>query len=397
MNIKETINTSLNSLSLNKVRTFLTMLGVIIGVFAVVSLVSLVQGVQNYVEDQFESLGSNLIFIVSGNVGSGSGAFREMGKSFSTTNLKEEHVDLINSYAKDYIDYVTPAVQLAQTVKYKSHSYYGMLMGMNYQSGDIFNISAEKGRYFNKMEERSSARVGLIGYLIGEELFGEESALGKKVKIDGKSYEIVGILGKKNPDYDESIIIPYTTALDMFDSSSIMSIAVKAKSNVSLEEATEQVELAMLRDLKSDEFSAMTQEDILSSIEGILNVLTIALAAISSISLLVGGIGIMNIMLVSVTERTREIGLRKALGATSKDIKRQFIIEAVLISLTGGILGLLFGWVSTLIARSFIRAEIPFWAILMSLGFSIVVGVIFGTYPAAKASQKDPVEALRYE
>ena len=152
-----------------------------------------------------------------------------------------------------------------------------------------------------------------------------------------------------------------------------------------------------MRDLDDDEFTVMTQKDILESIESILSMLTVALAAISGISLLVGGIGIMNIMLVSVTERTREIGLRKAIGATSKDIKLQFMIEAVVISLTGGVIGLFFGWITTIAIKPLIDAEIPVWSIFMALGFSILVGIIFGTYPAVKASKKDPIEALRYE
>ena len=191
--------------------------------------------------------------------------------------------------------------------------------------------------------------------------------------------------------------MPYTTLRDNFDGTTIISIVSKAKSQFPITKAAESVKLAMYRDLHDDEFSVMTQEDILESINSILGILAVALATISGISLLVGGIGIMNIMLVSVTERTREIGLRKALGATSFDIKRQFMIEAVIISLSGGLIGLLLGWLSTLAIKNLVRATVPFWAIPLALGFSVLVGVIFGTYPAVKASKKDPIEALRYE
>jgi putative ABC transport system permease protein len=228
-------------------------------------------------------------------------------------------------------------------------------------------------------------------------LFRNENPIKKNVKIDGHSYEVIGVLEKKNPDYDESVIIPYTTLRDNFEGTTIISIVSKARSDVSLDEAAERVRFALYRDLNDDEFTVLTQDDILDSIDSILNILAIALTAIAGISLLVGGIGIMNIMLVSVTERTREIGLRKALGATSFDIKRQFMIEAVLISLSGGTIGLLLGWFSTLIIKNLINAAVPFWAIPLSLGFSLLVGVIFGTYPAAKASEKDPIEALRYK
>ena len=395
MNVKETLSAALKSLLLNKIRSFLTMLGVIIGVFAVISLVSLVGGIQNYVEDQFEDLGSNLIFVVSGNVGGGSS--RGFGSAISSANLKEKHVDMIKSSAKDYIEIVSPQIQTYITVKYKTHSEYTFVFGVSFESDKLFNSSTQKGRYFSRTEQNNSARVAVLGYLLANDLFGDENPVNKTIKVDGKSYEVVGVLAQKSPDYDESIILPYTTVMDNFDKSSITAITAKAKKGVDLEEATRQVELALLRDLGSDQFTVMTQEDVLQSIDSILNILTIALVSISGISLLVGGIGIMNIMLVSVTERTKEIGLRKALGATSNDIKRQFMIEAVLISMSGGIIGLILGWLSTVIIRNLIKASVPFWAIPLALGFSVLVGVVFGTYPAVKASKKDPIEALRYE
>lgn len=394
MNLKETLGTSLKSLSLNKVRSFLTMLGVIIGVFAVISLVSLVEGVQNYVEDQFEGLGANLIFVSSGNNDYQGG---RPGQNLSSSNLKEEHIELIEKEASDYIDYVTPTIQTVKTAKYKTNSFYTTVIGVSYTADRIFSIYAEEGRFLNKSEMNSSSKVVVIGNAMSNKLFGQENPLKKNIKIDGKSYEVVGILAKKNPEYDEALIMPYTTLRDNFEGTTIISIVSKAKSQFPITEAAESVKLAMYRDLHDDEFSVMTQEDILESISSILGILTIALAAISGISLLVGGIGIMNIMLVSVTERTREIGLRKALGATSSDIKRQFMIEAVIISLSGGLVGLLIGWLSTLAIKNLIDASVPFWAIPLALGFSIVVGVVFGTYPAAKASEKDPIEALRYE
>lgn len=394
MNIKETLGTALKSLSLNKVRSFLTMLGVIIGVFAVISLVSLVEGVQNYVESQFEGLGANLIFVSSGNLDYRGG---RPGQNLTSSNLKEKHIQLIEKEASDYIDYVTPTIQTVKTAKYKTNSYYTAVIGVSHTADKIFSIYSEEGRFLNKSEVNSSSRVVIIGNAMKSKLFGQENPLKKSIKIDGKSYEVIGILAKKNPEYDEVLIMPYTTLRDNFEGTTIVSIVSKAKNNVSLTDATDNVKLAMYRDLHDDEFSVLTQEDILESINSILGVLTIALAAISGISLLVGGIGIMNIMLVSVTERTREIGLRKALGATSFDIKRQFMIEAIIISLSGGLIGLLIGWLSTLAIKKLIDASVPFWAIPLSLGFSIFVGIVFGTYPAAKASEKDPIEALRYE
>lgn len=394
MNVKETLSAALKSLLLNKIRSFLTMLGVIIGVFAVISLVSLVGGIQNYVEDQFNDLGANLIFVSSGNNNYRGG---RPGQNLSSSNLKEEHIELIEKEASDYIDYVTPTVQTVKTIKYKTNSFYTTIIGVSYTADKIFSINAAEGRFLNKSEVNNSSKSVVIGYAMKKKLFSQENPLKKNIKIDGKSYEVVGILAKKNPEYDEALIMPYTTLRDNFDGTTIISIVSKAKSQFPITKAAESVKLAMYRDLHDDEFSVMTQEDILESINSILGILAVALATISGISLLVGGIGIMNIMLVSVTERTREIGLRKALGATSFDIKRQFMIEAVIISLSGGLIGLLLGWLSTLAIKNLVRATVPFWAIPLALGFSIVVGVVFGTYPAAKASEKDPIEALRYE
>jgi putative ABC transport system permease protein len=395
MNAKEILSTASKALLLNKVRSFLTMLGVIIGVFAVISLVSLVGGVQEYVVSSFEDLGSNLIFVVNGKIEMGQR--QTAGSALVSTNLKEKHVDMIKSTAKDYVDYITPQSQTYQTIKYKTEEYFLLLLGVNYEANDIFNSNIEKGRYFNRVEQENSSRVVVLGNNLGKKFFGEENPIGKKIKINGKSYEVVGLLAKKSPNYDESVILPYTTVMDEFSATGITSIVVKVKDNVDLEQAQQQIKLALLKDLKEDKFTVMTQEDILESIQNILNMLTIALASISGISLLVGGIGIMNIMLVSVAERTKEIGLRKALGATSSDIKNQFMAEAILISSLGGVLGLLLGWVTTIAIRPLIKAVIPVWAIPLALGFSLAVGIIFGTYPAVNASKKDPIEALRYE
>ena len=395
MSVKEILSTASKALLLNKVRSFLTMLGVIIGVFAVISLVSLVGGVQEYVVSSFEDLGSNLIFVVNGKIEMGQR--QTAGSALVSTNLKEKHVDMIKSLAKDYVDYITPQSQTYQTIKYKTEEYFLLLLGVNYEANDIFNSNIERGRYFNRVEQENSSRVVVLGNNLGKKFFGEENPIGKKIKISGKSYEVVGLLAKKSPNYDESVILPYTTVMDEFSATGITSIVVKVKDNVDLEQAQQQIKLALLKDLKEDKFTVMTQEDILESIQNILNMLTIALASISGISLLVGGIGIMNIMLVSVAERTKEIGLRKALGATSSDIKNQFMAEAILISSLGGVLGLLLGWVTTIAIRPLIKAVIPVWAIPLALGFSLAVGIIFGTYPAVNASKKDPIEALRYE
>lgn len=389
----ETAKTAFKSLGSNKVRSFLTMLGVIIGVFAVVTLVSLVQGVKNYVTDQLNSLGSNLIMVLPGKADFNTDPSLYLGSN----KLSEEHVDLINTYAGDKVVSVTPALNFGKMVTYKTRSYYASVMGMNYQAPSIYNVEFEYGRFFTEAEQKTKARVALIGYSVEEELFPDRNGLGERIKVGSDSFEVIGIIKKKSRDFDTGVYIPYTTALDRYEEATISAIAIKAKDATNIELTTKEIKMALLRDLKSDEFTLMTQEDMLSSISSILGILTTALAAIAGISLLVGGIGIMNIMLVSVTERTREIGLRKALGATSFNIGLQFLVESVVISVSGGLVGLLLGWIATLIANNWIRAEVPLWAIILAFGFSLFVGIVFGTYPALKASKKDPIEALRYE
>ena len=202
---------------------------------------------------------------------------------------------------------------------------------------------------------------------------------------------------KKSQSYDNIVFAPDTTVKTIFNIKKISSIVIKAKNGVNAEDLKRQVELTLMRDLSKNDFTVMTQKDMLSTVQNIIGLLSTILAAIAGISLVVGGIGIMNIMLVAVTERTQEIGLRKALGATPTNIALQFTLEAIMISLAGGLIGLLLGFLASLVARFWIRAEVPLWSIIMSIGFSLAVGIIFGTYPAIKAARKDPIEALRYE
>ncbi len=395
MKINETFKTSIDSLLLNKARSFLTMLGVIIGVFSVVTLISLVKGVQNYIEDQFKMLGANTVFIMPGKIGNMSNG--SYGGSVVSSKLDEKHVKLIETYVGDYIDAVTPSTRASKNIKYKTKEYYTSLLGFNYQGADIFNMTTVYGRFFTKLEQLSKSKVIVLGYSVNNELFNGQNSVGKKVKIEGQTFEVIGVMDKKSPEYDEGATLSYTAILQYFPGTKIVSIAAKVKDNQNLPDVMEKIKLALLKDLKKEDFSVLTQKDFLESINSILGIITIALGAIAGISLFVGGIGIMNIELVSVTERTREIGLRKALGATAKNIRLQFMTEAVLISVLGGVVGLVFGWLATLALKSFVRAEIPMWSALLSLGFSALVGVAFGTYPAIKASEKDPIEALRYE
>ncbi len=393
MNLLETFNTSIVALTANKVRSVLTMLGVIIGVTAVILLISIGRGVQNYITDQFEALGSNLVFVQPGKVDFG----RDPAESVLSNKLDEKHVRLIERYAGPYISEITGTMQAGANTEFKTKSYYTSFYGLNEDGFDIYNFEIDEGRYFTKSEVRAKTKAVILGSKVVEELFGSQSPLGQRVKINDESYEVIGTYKPKGQGFDEAAVIPYTSGLETFDQPRISGIAMKVRNPDNMSTAIRQVQRALLRDLKDDEFTVMSQEDILSSIQDILGMLTLGLGAIAAISLLVGGIGIMNIMLVSVTERTREIGLRKALGATPNEVATQFLVESMLLSIAGGLIGILLGWLGSLAMRGFLRTEVPWWAVLLAFSFSAVVGIIFGTYPAIQASRKDPIEALRYE
>lgn len=393
MNFSESVFSAIRSLAANKLRSFLTMLGIIIGVFSVITLISLVKGVENFIVDRFNALGSNLIIVSPGNINLES----DPGLAYANNKLDQEHIDLIEKYAGEFTEYITPNIRMNKLITRKSDGYYGSVFGVNEYATKIVDLELAEGRFFTKMEVRESKKVAVIAPEIQKELFKEVNPIGHDVEIDGVNFEVIGVTKSKGRMSDDRIILPYTSAMDYFEVKNFSGITIKAKSDLDLDEARKQIKYAVRRDLKDDEFTVFTQKDILKSVGQILGVLSTALAAISGISLLVGGIGIMNIMLVTVTERTQEIGLKKALGATSRNIAIQFSVEALLLGLMGGLMGLSLAFLATFLARSFIRATVPLWGVLLSIIFSLVVGLLFGTYPAITAAKKDPVVALGYE
>ncbi len=393
MRLTETFKIAVIAVSTNKIRTTLTMLGVVIGVAAVILLISIGRGVENYITDQFEALGSNLLFVTPGRVD----VSGDPNQYLSRNKLDEKHLKIIIRDAVGSYEAVSATIQIGGTTEYKTKNYYTSIIATDENSSTVFSYELDTGRFLSRDDVKSKARVAVIGAEVKKELFGVMNPLGKRIKISGDSYEIIGTFKEKGKNFDDNVIVPYPSAMNTFGSKNFSSIVIKARSDVPIDQSIKIIEKALLKDLDKDDFSVLSQKDILSSIQNVLKILTLGLGAIAGISLVVGGIGIMNIMLVSVTERTREIGLRKALGATPSDVASQFLFESMLLSIGGGIIGILFGWLLSLVARNFLRTEVPWWSILLAFSFAAFVGIIFGTYPAAKASQKDPIEALRYE
>jgi len=393
--IKELLKSALVSLGANKTRTFLTMLGIIIGVFAVVTLISIGQGIQNFVTDRFSNLGSNLIFVAPGKVDLRS----DPGANFLTNKLDEKHFKLIETYSSDYIQYLTPMMEIGKSLSYKNKTYYSVVQATNEEGNMAYNIELSSGKFFEKSDVSARNKVVVLGSEVAKEFFPNQEALGNNIKIEDKVFTVVGVAKEKGGQLDSRVYIPYTTAKRLFNIDKFSALVMKAKSPELVDSAIKSVENSLLRDLEDTEFTALSQKEILDSFTSILANITIGIGAIAAISLLVGGIGIMNIMLVTVTERTREIGLRKAVGATPNNIALQFMVEATSLSVLGGLIGIILGVFVAFIIKTYFNfnAEVPLWSIILAFSFSFAVGVIFGTYPAIKASKKDPIEALRYE
>lgn len=394
--------TACESIGRNKTRSILTTLGVIIGVLAVILLTSIGNGLRAFVADQFESLGANSIYITPGELISEEGGFSAASDaSMSNSKLKTVDVDKISRLGGP-IKAAIPYSESQGDVRFGTKKRKVLVIATYPEYEQVRNTKTEKGRFFNKNDEQSKKKVAVIGPETAKNLFGKKDPVGKSITVNKVKFKVIGVAEEKGggfggPNFDDLVLIPFSTGQNYLEMEGVSSILVQARSAEDIPIAIRLIEKTLLKRLDEDDFSVLDQNELLGTIDQILGTLTIALAGIAAISLVVGGIGIMNIMLVSVTERTKEIGLRKALGATPSVIMFQFLIEAAILSSLGGAIGIILGFLANFGIRQFIPASITLPSVLLAFGVSFIVGLVFGALPARRAARLSPIEALRYE
>jgi putative ABC transport system permease protein len=392
--LAEAWRVAFDSLRANRLRSGLTMLGVVIGVAAVVVLVAIGTGAKREVERQVEGLGSNLLIVVPGRV--------DFGSAPAVSRLSLSDVDAVARLVGDR-SRVAVTVTSGETVRAGTAARFTSVLGVMETTPAVFVRSLSRGAYLTRSDVDTGRRVAVLGSAVARSLFGERDPIGQQVSIAGVRFRVIGVftpLGQSlGVDRDDEVHIPVTTAHRLFGTERIDGIAVRAPNRGEIEALGARIVAELSNRHPDTEFSAVTQEQILGVLGDILGVLTGVLAAIAGISLLVGGVGVSNIMLVSVRERTREIGLRKAVGARPRDIGMQFLFEAVLLTTLGGVTGMGLGVGGALLvaALSPVPAAITWWSLTLAFGVSAAVGIVFGVVPAQRAGRLDPVEALRSE
>ncbi len=409
MNPWQSARVALRALRVNKLRSALTMLGIIIGVGAVIAMVGVGAGAQARVAEQIQSLGSNLIIVLSGSTSHGG---IRLGQGSQLTITEEDAVALAREIPA--VQATAPSMRGSAQVVYGNLNWATGIQGVTADYAEVREWGVANGRFFTPEDVDGATKVALLGQTTAQNLFGDTDPIGQIVRIKKVPFTIIGVLERKGQnswgqDQDDVALVPLSTekkllGVSQANARSVGAISIKIRAGENMAEAEEQMRGLLrqrhrLQPYQDDDFTIRNLSEILQTQEQSSKVMTYLLAAIASVSLLVGGIGIMNIMLVSVTERTREIGLRMAVGARGRDILLQFLVEAVTLSLIGGVIGIALGLASSQAISQFAewRTQVPLQSVAIAFGFSAAVGVFFGFYPARKAARLDPIEALRYE
>ncbi|BBH71043.1 ABC transporter permease [Actinoplanes sp. OR16] len=394
MRLAEAWRVALDALRANRLRSLLTMLGVVIGVAAVVALVGIGTGTKEQIERQVEGLGSNLLIVVPGRL--------EAGAAPTSSPLTLDDVEAVTRIVGDR-SRVAVTISSGETVRAGKNSAFASMQGVLETTPDVFVRRLDRGAYLTRTDVATGRRVAVLGAGLARNLFGERDPIGRQITIGGVRFRVIGTfepLGQSlGVDRDGEVHVPVTAAQRLLGTARIDGLAIRAPDRERIGELSTAVTATLTGRHPDTDFSAVTQEQILGVLGDILGVLTGVLAAIAGISLLVGGVGVSNIMLVSVRERTKEIGLRKAVGARPRDIGVQFLLEAVLLTTSGGVLGMLLGGSAALAVDRLtpVPAALTWWSMALAFGVSAIVGIVFGVVPAQRAGRLDPVVALRTE
>ncbi len=391
------LKSALFDFSRNKIRTVLTSLGILIGVFSVVLLMALGSGLKRYIEQQFESLGKNLVMVMPGQ------GFGKDGGRGLIGGIQFDEKDVLKLKRIKGIEQLAPYFTKTIKIEYKNKTELSNLLATTGDSFKVTNLKIEAGNAFTNADNEKGAKIVVLGAETAKKLFGTaDDAIGKSVRIQTQRYKVVGVLkssggGALGSETDTKSIVPYRSSFSLNPDKKFFTIYLKAKDNVNMDNLKAEIKKTLLKRYKEDDFTVTEQAELLSTISSIFSVLNAVLVAIAAISLVVGGIGIMNIMYVSVTERIKEIGIRRAIGARSMDILLQFLTESVILSLFGGFFGLGLAFIICAIVQNYFPAFIDAGSVALAIGVSSGIGILFGVFPAKKAADLSPIDAIRYE
>ncbi len=403
MKFTETFGSALEGLRANQTRAFLSMLGIIIGIAAVIIIISITQGSQRSISERIQALGTNLINVSPGRRGGFAGM---RARAIADVFTLEDGEEILKKAAA--VKRVVPVINTRLLLQYQDRNVEITVNGVSPEYPEVLNFWVERGKFIDYRDLKNFRTVIVLGAGVANDLFEDEDPLGQSVVVNGPlsrhKFRVIGVMQPKGRvmffDFNDQAFIPITTAQKrLLHTKYVGSFSIQAESKETTDEAVEQIDAILYQKFQDDtKYGIFSQEQLLSTVSGVMRTFTAMLVGVAGISLLVGGIGIMNTMLVSVTERTREIGTRMAVGAKRSDILLQFLWESMVLCLVGGAIGIVVGWIGSTIIASLAgwATVVSFPAVALALGFATVVGLFFGIYPANKASKLDPVEALRY-